>query len=87
MVKRIFMAFIMLFASTSLVLAEHLRVKEIHNLFNDDLGIWQRMFYQAMGSMGGFFGDPTWSPDGKRIVFSGVYKRGHDADLYVITLE
>lgn len=53
----------------SLVFAQNPRVKEIHHLFNDDITLREQILYRAMGSGGGFFQHPAWSPDGSKIAF------------------
>ncbi|MGQ9780013.1 MAG: TolB family protein [Bacillota bacterium] len=67
-----FMRFItlgLLIALTFVGAAEKLKVKEIHNLFSDDIGEREDILYQAMGVMGGFFDNASWSPDGTKIAF------------------
>jgi len=70
MKKKIFIAFLLLLTLASVVVAERFRVKKIHNLFSDDIGQRERILYQNVGSMGGFFSNAEWSPDGTKIVFS-----------------
>jgi Tol biopolymer transport system component len=50
-------------------MAQGLEVRGVHNIFGDDLGARQTMFYEIMGSMGGFFQHPALSPDGKMVAF------------------
>ena len=46
-----------------------LRVKEIHHLISDDLAAREDVISTALGVGGGFFMNPDWSPDGKKIAF------------------
>ena len=46
-----------------------LRVKEIHHLISDDLAIREDVISSALRVGGGFFMNPDWSPDGKKIAF------------------
>jgi Tol biopolymer transport system component len=53
----------------SLAFAQPPRVKEIHHLFNDDITLREQILYRVMGSGGGFFQHPAWSPDGSKVAF------------------
>jgi Tol biopolymer transport system component len=61
--------FLLALAWTSLVFAQNPQVKGIHHLFNDDITLRGQILYRAMGSGGGFFQHPAWSPDGSKIAF------------------
>lgn len=60
--------FLILSIFVSIAIAQ-LRVKEIHHLFSDDLGMREKAIDAVFGVMGGFFSNPQWSPDGGKIAF------------------
>ena len=65
----IIIAFVLSIITVSL-LAQKLRVVSVHNLFSNDLGQREDIFYKALKVGGGIFGAPAWSPDGSKIAFS-----------------
>ena len=51
------------------VFGQNPKVAAVHDLFNDDLGKRENMFYEVLGAGKGDFGGPAWSPDGKKVIF------------------
>ncbi|MDD8021437.1 MAG: hypothetical protein PHU81_09755 [Acidobacteriota bacterium] len=52
------------------VFGQNPKIDSIHDLFTDDIGEREELFYNALGSAGGAFSSPAWSPDGKKVAFS-----------------
>jgi len=50
------------------------RVESVHNLFSDDIGTRERLFFSVLKAAGGFFENPSWSPDGTKVAFEFGYR-------------
>ncbi|MDD8021436.1 MAG: hypothetical protein PHU81_09750 [Acidobacteriota bacterium] len=49
------------------------RVESMHNLFSDDMGEREDIFFEALKAAGGVFENPSWSPEGAMVAFDFGY--------------
>ncbi len=86
MKNKYFLIFACLLMITLPVLGQNPKIDSIHDLFTDDIGERESLFYEALGSAGGVFACPAWSPDGRMVAFNFNYYPHADATNTLLCL-
>jgi Tol biopolymer transport system component len=85
--KKTFLIIILLIFIISVSLfAQSLRVVSVQNLFCDDIGKRERIFYDVFKAGGGFFSNPAWSHDGQKIAFDFSHHHAKPEEKRMICL-